>query len=134
MAAARALHRSRRMDHPVLIVEDDPDIRATLGELLRNEGYEVLLAKNGAEAVTLLESAHHPCAILVDLLMPGVVGQELLEYLREDDRLAAIPVAIVSGSPHLAPEGYKVFKKPLDLHPLLEFVREGCPVPRPGAT
>lgn len=117
------------MDRPVLIVEDDPDIRNTLGDLLRREGYEVMLAKDGVEAVSLLEAAHHPCAILVDLLMPGVVGQELLEYLREDDRLASIPVAIVSGSPHLAPEGYKVFKKPLDLRPLLDFVREGCPVP-----
>jgi hypothetical protein len=49
-----------------------------------------------------------------------------LDYLKSDDRLAIIPVAIVSGSPELAPKGYRVFRKPLDLRPLIEFVREGC--------
>jgi hypothetical protein len=55
--------------------------------------------------------------------MPGVVGQELLEYLRHDERLASLPVAIVSASPQLAPAGYPVFAKPLQLDALLEFVR-----------
>lgn len=116
-------HRSNR----VLIVEDDPDIRAALGDMFTADGFEVEVAHNGAEAIELLEAAtRKPCAVLVDLLMPGIVGQELLEYLRGEDRLAAIPVAIVSASPELAPEGYRVFKKPLDLHPLLDFVRQGC--------
>jgi two-component system chemotaxis response regulator CheY len=110
----------------VLIVEDDPEIQAALSELLMHEGYEVDIAGNGADAISFLEGHIRPCAVLVDLLMPGIVGQELLEYIREDDRLASIPVAIVSASPQLAPEGYKVFRKPLDLHPLLEFLREGC--------
>ena len=110
----------------VLIVEDDPEIRASLADLLRTEGYEIALATNGAEAIDCLEGAQRPCAVLVDLLMPGIVGQELLEYLRDDVRLASIPVAIVSGSPQLAPEGYRVFRKPLDPRPLLDFLREGC--------
>ena len=112
----------------VLIVEDDPDIQAALTELITREGYDVEVAGNGADAINFLEGHVRPCAVLVDLLMPGIVGQELLEYLREDDRLASIPVAIVSGSPQLAPEGYKVFRKPLDLHPLLDFLREGCKI------
>jgi CheY-like chemotaxis protein len=110
----------------VLIVEDDPEIQAALEELLMVEGYEVDLAANGADAIEYLEGDARPCAVLVDLLMPGIVGQELLEYLRDDDRLASIPVAIVSASPQLAPQGYKVFRKPLDLRPLLDFLREGC--------
>ena len=50
-------------------------------------------------------------------------GVELLEYLAHEPRLANIRVAIVSASPELAPEGYRVFAKPLDLPSLLEFLR-----------
>lgn len=110
----------------VLIVEDDPDIREALADLMCSEGYQVELASDGAEAITLLERGGLPCAVLVDLLMPGIVGQELLEYLRDDARLASVPVAIVSASPELAPDGYRVFRKPLDLDALLRFVRTQC--------
>src|SRR5688572_27568932 len=108
----------------VLIVEDDAELRASMADLLKADGYEIDLATNGAEAINHLETAR-PCAVVVDLLMPGVVGQELLEYLRDDVVLASIPVAIFSASPHLAPKGYPVFRKPLDMDPLLAFVR-GC--------
>jgi CheY-like chemotaxis protein len=107
----------------ILVVEDDPDIQATLCELFQREGYEVDVVPNGAEAITFLDEHTHPDVVLVDLLMPGVVGNELLEYLHSDADLSAIPVAIVSGSPQLAPEGYKVFRKPIQVGPLLEFVR-----------
>lgn len=111
--------------HRVLIVEDDPEIRAAMEELMVGEGYDVALANNGADAISILcDGRELPCAVLVDLVMPGVVGQELLEFLRNDDTLATIPVAIVSASPQLAPEGYVVFKKPLELPPLLDFVRQ----------
>ncbi len=96
-----------------------------MADLLKGDGYEIDLATNGAEAISHLETSLHPCAVVVDLLMPGIVGQELLEYLRDDVDRAAIPVAIFSASPHLAPKGYLVFRKPLDMHPLLAFVR-GC--------
>jgi CheY-like chemotaxis protein len=113
-------------DRPfVLIVEDDPGIRDALAELLQAEGYETDLVTNGAEAINFLEGARRPSAVLVDLLMPGIVGQELLEYLRHDAHLASIPVAIFSASPQLAPPGYPVFRKPLDLPPLLDFLRKG---------
>ena len=110
----------------VLVVEDDPDIQTTLSDLFTREGYHVDVVPNGAEAITFLDEHEHPNVVLVDLLMPGVVGNELLEYLHSDEELAAIPVAIVSASPQLAPEGYKVFRKPIDVGTLLEFVREGA--------
>ena len=110
--------------HRVLIVEDDPEIRAALEELMVGEGYDVALASNGADAISILaDDGERPCAVLVDLVMPGVVGQELLEFLRSDASLSTIPVAIVSASPQLAPDGYTVFKKPLELPPLLDFVK-----------
>jgi CheY-like chemotaxis protein len=116
----------------VLIIEDDQDVRETLVEELRAEGFAVMSAASGAEAIELLGSTRHPCAIIVDLLMPGIVGQEILEYLQSEERLAAIPVAVISASPGLAPSGYRVFPKPLDLTSLIEFVREGCPVHPPS--
>jgi CheY-like chemotaxis protein len=110
----------------VLIVEDDSEVQLALAELLASHGYHVDVASTGADAIDLLESGARPDAVLVDLLMPGLVGHELLEYMRSDHQLAAIPVAIVSASPHLAPGGYTVFGKPFPIGPLLEFVRQGC--------
>jgi CheY-like chemotaxis protein len=109
----------------VLVVEDDPDIQTTLSDLFEREGYAVDVVHNGAEAITYLDENEHPNVVLVDLLMPGIVGGSLLEYMTTDEQLASIPVAIVSASPQLAPQGYKVFRKPIDVGPLLEFVREG---------
>ena len=110
----------------VLVVEDDPDIQTTLSDLFTREGYHVDVVPNGAEAINFLDEHEHPNVLLVDLMMPGVIGNELLEYLHQDERLAAIPVAIVSASPQLAPGGYPVFRKPIEIGPLLEFVREGA--------
>jgi CheY-like chemotaxis protein len=110
----------------MLIVEDDPDIRLALEQLFSNEGYEVTLANNGSEAIELLDPDAPPCAALVDLLMPGIVGHELLEYMRGHEVFRSVPIAIISGSPQLAPEGYEVFPKPLEVQRLLDFVRV-CP-------
>src|SRR5688572_15076693 len=111
------------VDSPeVLIVEDDEALRTALGRLFSQAGYRVGLAANGVEAIEWLEH-HAPCAVVLDLLMPGIVGQELLEHMRSDPALASIPVAIISGSPRLAPHGYTVFEKPIDDAKLLEFVR-----------
>ncbi len=114
--------------HPwVLIVDDDADVQELLSELLAGEGYHVAVASNGLEAIDILEAAtHQPCAVIVDLLMPGVVGQELIEYVRGDTRLSQIPLAIVSGSPQLAPPGLPVFKKPVPARTLLDFVHNQC--------
>jgi len=107
----------------VLVVEDDPEFKTTLECLLTSQGHEVDVVNNGAEAISFLEAnEERPDVVLVDLLMPGIVGNELLEYLRDDDKLAEIPVAIVSASPQLAPEGYPVFPKPIDSRSLLDFV------------
>jgi len=114
----------------VLIVEDDFDLRAALDQLFSREGYDVATAANGAEGIELLENEPLPCAVIADLLMPGIVGHELLDYMRDDATLSGIPVAIISGSPQLAPEGYPVFPKPLDARALIDFVRTRCPLTR----
>lgn len=111
----------------ILIVEDDADFRIALCRLFSQAGYEVGLAANGLEAIDYLEH-HTPCAVVLDLLMPGIVGQELLEHMRAAPELSVIPVAIISGSPELAPPGYRVFPKPVDHAALLAFVGTTCVV------
>jgi two-component system, chemotaxis family, chemotaxis protein CheY len=106
----------------ILIVEDDRDARDVLADLLAREGFEVEVAADAVDAIHALETEEPPRAMLVDLLMPGILGGSLLEYVRDEPHLAGVRVAIVSASPHLAPDGYTVFAKPVDIARLLEFL------------
>jgi CheY-like chemotaxis protein len=110
----------------LLVVDDDPDIRALLSELFGREGFRVDLADDGAAAILFLEHHKPPSAIVLDLLLPGIIGTSVLDYLGSNPDLERVPVAIVSSSPHLAPDGYPLFKKPLRFAPLLAFVRGVC--------
>lgn len=109
----------------ILIVEDDRDARDVLAELLSKEGFTVEVAADAVDAIHLLEAPGNepPRAMLVDLLMPGILGGSLLEYVRDEPHLQNVRVAIVSASPHLAPDGYTVFPKPVDVPRLIEFLR-----------
>lgn len=107
----------------VLVVEDDNDASGILVDLLARAQVHAISASNGAEAIDLLERCQQrPAAIITDLLMPGVIGTSLLEYLRDDDTLAAIPVAVMTSAPHLVPGGYLVFKKPFDVRAVVQFL------------
>ncbi len=84
---------------PILVVDDDGDIRMALEMLLSYEGYEVWTAKDGAEAVARLDAeeaqGRHAACVLSDMKMPGMNGLELLEALA--DRAGAPPVVMISG-------------------------------------
>jgi CheY-like chemotaxis protein len=108
----------------LLVIDDDPEVRMLLRELFAKEGFRVDVATDGADAILFLEQHEPPSAIVLDLLMPGIVGSSVLAYLGSTPSLEHIPVAIVSSSPHLAPRGYQLFKKPLKFSQLLEFVRK----------
>lgn len=118
--------------HTVLVVEDDDDIRDMICELLEHEGYKVEQARNGAEALNhLRRQDREPCIVLLDLMMPVIDGWQVLEVLRQDDRLMTIPVAVISASAVAKPlpPGVRVFKKPVVLKALVEAVREACDHP-----
>ncbi|MFQ5847921.1 MAG: response regulator [Candidatus Methylomirabilales bacterium] len=77
----------------ILVVEDDEDMRENLRRILAGAGYEVHLAKNGTEAIAILES--QPChLILTDLVMPGMGGLELLSEIRR--REGNLPVVLLT--------------------------------------
>jgi CheY-like chemotaxis protein len=118
--------------HDVLIVEDDEDLRSAVGHVLEEEGCTVRAAGNGADALTLLERDGHPCLILLDLMMPVMNGWQFLEKKKTEDRLAEIPVVVMSAyvdmpgfaAPHLPVKA--TLKKPLQLDNLLETIDRCC--------
>jgi two-component system, OmpR family, response regulator CpxR len=115
---------------PVLVVDDDPDIRETLRFVLEDAGYPVYSAENGKEALAILATAERlPGLILLDLMMPVMSGDEMLKALKTVRALAQIPVTIVtaSGAP-MPPLATGLLKKPVDLDVLLRIVERSCQV------
>ena len=82
---------------PILIVDDDKDVRIALAELLEGEGYTVAGAHNGHEALQLMRGGLHPAIILLDLMMPVMDGGFRSEQQR-DPAFSRVPVVIVSAS------------------------------------
>ncbi len=108
----------------ILVIEDDGDTRALIVEALSREGHVVGDASDGVEG---LQSAreHRPDLILLDLMMPTMDGWAFLDELRRDERLADIPVVVLSGCPEDMVEGLEVdgyLRKAHDLDEVLAFV------------
>jgi signal transduction histidine kinase/CheY-like chemotaxis protein len=82
----------------VLVVDDDPAARYLLAGTLGQTRYEVVEASDGAEALELARSVG-PAAMFLDLEMPGLPGEEVLERLRADPRTRALPVVVYTGRP-----------------------------------
>jgi signal transduction histidine kinase/DNA-binding response OmpR family regulator/PAS domain-containing protein len=79
----------------VLVVDDDPKTREMLRRTLQKAGWTVVEAGNGCEALEALETAK-PALVLLDLMMPGMDGFEVLERLRGDEKWREVPVIIVT--------------------------------------
>lgn len=113
----------------ILVVEDDADIRETISELLVEEGYEVELTQNGQEALDyLLDCSALPHLILLDLMMPIMDGIEFCFKTSQQQKIAHIPVVIMSADGHLHEKIQKIgacdaLKKPLDIHSVIEVIQ-----------
>jgi CheY-like chemotaxis protein len=85
----------------ILVVDDDRDIRETLVEALEGEGYAVISAVDGVDALDQLRSEPRaPSVILLDLMMPRMNGLQLWEELARVDSWAHIPIVVVSADAH----------------------------------
>jgi CheY-like chemotaxis protein len=105
----------------VLIVEDDEDSRESVAELLRDEGFEVLTAGDGVEALEVLLREPPPSALVLDLSLPRMGGLELLERVREHEGLSAVHVCVLSGQPELPSDVELAISKPLLVHRLVQI-------------
>jgi DNA-binding response OmpR family regulator len=119
----------------VLIVDDQPDIRETLAELLQGEGFRVLTASNGQEGLDLARCSP-PSLVLLDLMMPIMNGWEFAGEMHRDPRLASIPLLILSGGGDLASavlqlQARDYLEKPFNVERLLALTRLYCELP-PG--
>jgi CheY-like chemotaxis protein len=82
----------------ILLVEDSDDCREVTKEYLESVGYAVSEAADGLAALELLSTEPEPALVILDLEMPRMTGGELLLAMKEHERLARLPVLIVSGS------------------------------------
>jgi CheY-like chemotaxis protein len=105
----------------VMVVEDDHLIRQVIAEALEEEGFDVVEAANGKEALEALRSAH-PSLILLDLMMPVMNGWEFRRAQLADPHIADIPVIVLSALKDHQVEAQKSFTKPFDLEDLLDTV------------
>lgn len=107
---------------PILIVEDNEESREGLADYLRLQGFIVAEASNGRDAITLAQTLE-PCLILLDVMMPGANGHEVLEALGRMPSMQNTPVVMTSDFEHRVPPGaVGALQKPLRLDTLLEYV------------
>jgi signal transduction histidine kinase/DNA-binding response OmpR family regulator len=113
----------------VLVVDDDPTVRSLLAKTLEKEGYRVISARNGVEALALARE-HRPQAITLDVLMPQMDGWRALKELKDDVELRDIPVIMVTvlNERGMAiPLGAADFvTKPVDRQRLAAILRDHC--------
>ena len=86
---------ARAQDKTVLVVDDEPNVRDYLAQILRDAGFQVQTAGDGEEALEIIRTAP-PDFISLDLVMPRKSGHKLLYELRKDRKLSGIPVLIVT--------------------------------------
>jgi len=111
---------------PILVVDDDPAIRAVVADILELSDYRVMTASNGAEALAQIR-VEVPAAVLLDLMMPVMDGWEFLAQCRRLWPCAEVPVAIMtaaqdaaSAASKLGVQGY--LSKPFELEAVLAVV------------
>jgi CheY-like chemotaxis protein len=114
----------------VLVVDDDPGLRAMLAEVLIGEGYEVARACHGEEAVAYLEQQWQPDVMLLDMLMPIMDGAEVCHWLSGHIPAMERPhVVVLSASltPNMhVPVVDALLAKPFNLDTVLEMVSRFC--------
>jgi two-component system KDP operon response regulator KdpE len=115
---------------PILLIDDDPDIRTWVRELLVDEGFVVHTANDGQHALQVLERIMLPGVILLDYKMPVMDGRQFLTAMRRNTKWQAIPVVILSAQTRewsgARLEVADILTKPLDIDLLLSTVQAIC--------
>ncbi|MGH2583620.1 MAG: response regulator [Dehalococcoidia bacterium] len=115
----------------VLVIDDDPDILSTVEQILAIEGYDVIAARNGAEALRALDSSN-PDVILLDLMMPVMDGWEFRRRLLLHPA-AETPVIVISADRDIARKARSIdadgyVAKPFSLDDLLNEIGRFAPI------
>jgi DNA-binding response OmpR family regulator len=111
----------------VLVIDDDLPLRGMLAAALRQHGFQVLLAGDGAEGQRAL-NIHKPDVILLDLAMPEVNGWDFLQRLKETGHIGKVPIIVVSAHLRSDPQAIlqmgvsAILPKPFNLPELIDLI------------
>jgi CheY-like chemotaxis protein len=127
----RTQYYNSSLPRKILIIDDDRDLRLAMADILVNEGYKVVTAKNGEEALNYISSQSHlPNLVLLDLSMPVCDGREFLKQQDEMHLDQDIPVIVVSGfigdQTFDAKQVKAYLEKPFNMHDLLSTIELTC--------
>lgn len=86
---------AKRKNATILVVDDEPENVQLMAGVLTSDGYATLAAKSGAEALEILKT-QRPDAVLLDMLMPGMDGFEVMRRIRENPQTAKIPIMVIT--------------------------------------
>jgi CheY-like chemotaxis protein len=115
------------MTHTVLVVEDEEELREMMRDALELNGYLVVTAEDGQDALDKISGIEHLCLVILDLLMPVMNGWDFVERMRQRAELTAVPVVVHSSAPTAPPAGVtRVLQKPMNFDRLLSIVGEYC--------
>lgn len=110
----------------ILLVEDDAILRLATETLLSGQGYDVVSACDGQDAIDLLKSGLQPALILLDLNMPRIDGWTVLKEIERTPEWATIPIIIVSSDAHTV-EKHRIkaaICKPFQIEALIQAISE----------
>jgi CheY-like chemotaxis protein len=122
-----------RPNRPVImVIDDDAMIRLLIQDILDDVQYKVMLAADGATALTAMATVV-PDLVTLDLDLPGITGAQVLELMRGQDRLRDVKVVIIS-SLEIIPARVQelaqaIIRKPFDIDTLLEIIQRLAPPP-----
>ena len=120
-------HVVQQLDESVLVVDDDPLVRDLLVQFLSLRGYRALGVKDGHDALRMVEDTP-PDLVLLDMIMPGMAGIEVLQALREKEYPGGIIIMTGSHNEELLEDAWamgpqEVLVKPIDLERLLTAIQ-----------
>lgn len=116
----------------VLVIDDDLPLRGMLAAALRQHGYQVLLAGDGAEGQRAL-NIHKPDVVLLDLAMPEVNGWDFLQRLNDSGHLTKTKIIVLSAHLHVDPQAVlkmgvsAILPKPFNLPELIDLIQHLAP-------
>lgn len=118
------------MTHKLLVADDEPNIVISLEYLMKREGYQVLVATDGNQALEMIQR-ERPALVLLDVMMPGKTGFEVCQAVRADPELAAVRILMLTAkgretdiSKGLALGADAYMTKPFSTRELVDKVRQ----------
>ena len=109
----------------MLIVDDDLHERESLRDVVEMLGLSAIMAANAEDALAILAHSR-PCLVILDVLMPGMTGIEMLEEMKRNPGLSRLPVLMSTSAPERVPRGVPVLPKPVDVDALCGWMRRSC--------